>query len=216
MKFLIVDDHALLRDGLRLTVQALGLEVVALEAMDAAGALALLAAHPDVDLVLLDLMLPGVNGFSALEQMRHQFATIPVVVISSADESRDVIRALDAGAMGFIPKSSRREVILHALRLVLSGGVYIPPEVFGRHSNSHQEAHAPRPQPLDELGLTERQLQTLRLLAQGKPNKVIARELGIAEATVKAHITEIFRALKVTNRAQAAIAARRLATFDPS
>ncbi len=210
MKVLIVDDHALVRDGLRQTAEALGSDVLVLEAQNAAEAFATLEAHPDIHLVLLDLMLPGVNGFSALDHMRQRFATVPVVVISSADESRDVIRAMQAGAVGFIPKSSRREVVMQALRLVLSGGVYIPPEVLGRHSSSREAAQAPKPRSLAELGLTERQLQTLRLLGQGKPNKVIARELDIAEATVKAHITAIFRALKVTNRAQAAIAARQL------
>ncbi|MDH5536884.1 MAG: response regulator transcription factor [Betaproteobacteria bacterium] len=209
MKLLIVDDYALARDGLRQAAEALSPDILVLEAQNAAEAFALLEADPDIHLVLLDLMLPGVNGFSALEQMRRQFAGVPVVVISSADQSRDVVRVLNAGAMGFIPKSSKREIIVRALRLVLSGGVYIPIEVLGRRPNSDEGTQARRLRNPEETGLTERQRQTLRLVGQGKPNKVIARELGIAEATVKAHITEIFRALKVTNRAQAAIAAHQ-------
>jgi DNA-binding NarL/FixJ family response regulator len=133
------------------------------------------------------------------------------VILSASCERADIIAALNAGAMGFIPKLSSSEVLLHALRLVLAGGVYIPPQALGMLEGPGigGAPGATGPKSLQQLGLSERQLQVLALIAQGKPNKVIAGDLAIAEPTVKAHITEILRALQVTNRSQAMIVARR-------
>lgn len=214
MKVLVVDDHALVREGVRHALESLGSEVNVIEARDAQETLRSVERNPDLDLVLLDLGLPGADGFEILEQLHQRNVALPVIIVSASDERSRVMTALGMGAAGFIPKSCSRDVTLQAVRLVLAGGVYIPPEALGysgsqgaRESKSGDQAWAGSPRP---LGLTERQTEVLALLARGKPNKIIASELNIAEPTVKAHVTEILRALKVTNRAQAVIAARRI------
>ncbi|HET7158741.1 MAG TPA: response regulator transcription factor [Burkholderiales bacterium] len=215
MKILVVDDHAMVREGVKHALESLGSEVNVIEARNAQEALRTAEQHPDLDLVLLDLGLPGTDGFAILEQLHERNAALPVIIVSASDDRSQVMTALNMGAAGFIPKSCAREVTLQAVRLVLAGGVYIPPQALGFSQSREMcdtellaRAHAvsaARP-----LGLTERQTEVLALLARGKPNKIIASELNIAEPTVKAHVTEILRALKVTNRAQAVIAARRI------
>jgi len=210
MKVLVVDDHPLVREGVRHALASLERDIEVLEAANADEALDLAGRHPDLDLVMLDLGLPGLPGLAALEEMRQRGCTAPVVILSGAFERADVIAALNTGAMGFIPKLSSSDLMLQALRLVLAGGVYIPPQALGMlDSPGGIAAGTSGPKSLQQLGLSERQLQVLALIAQGKPNKVIASDLAIAEPTVKAHITEILRALQVTNRSQAMIAARR-------
>ncbi|OFZ99062.1 MAG: hypothetical protein A2Z64_14700 [Betaproteobacteria bacterium RIFCSPLOWO2_02_67_12] len=211
MKILIVDDHPLVREGVRHTLASLQRDVIVLEAGNANEALELSAQHPDLDLVMLDLALPGMPGLAVLEELRQRGCTAPVVVLSGSCERADVIAALNSGAMGFIPKLSSSELMLQALRLVFAGGVYIPPLALGMLDlpGVGGASDAAGPKSLQQLGLSERQRQVLALIAQGKPNKVIASDLAIAEPTVKAHITEILRALQVTNRSQAMIVARR-------
>lgn len=212
VKILVVDDYALVREGLRHALQGLDAEeVTVLEARDAEEALAVIEQHPGLDLVLLDIGLPGMDGFMALDEIRRVHGALPVVVLSASAEPRDIATALNMGAMGYIPKMAPREVMLRALRLVFAGGIYVPPQAIGllNIGDARSGAAAPDPGSLDELGLTERQKQVLGLIAQGKPNKAIALELQIAEPTVKAHVTEILRALKASSRAQAMIAARR-------
>ena len=211
MKVLIVDDHPLVREGLRHTLASLQQNVQVLEACNADEALDLAGQHPDLDLVMLDLELPGLPGLAALEELRQRGCTAPVVILSASCERADVIAALNTGAVGFIPKLSSSDLMLQALRLVLSGGIYIPPQALGLLAGpgADSASGAAGPKSLQQLGLSERQLQVLSLIAQGKPNKVIASDLAIAEPTVKAHITEILRALQVTNRSQAMIVARR-------
>ncbi|TAK41092.1 MAG: response regulator transcription factor [Betaproteobacteria bacterium] len=211
MKILVVDDYALVREGLRHALQALDDSVEVLEARDAEEALRLIAQQPALDLVLLDIGLPGMDGFLALDEFRRAHSAVPVVVLSASAAQRDIAAALNMGAMGYIPKMAPREVMLRALRLVLAGGVYIPPQAIGMHDYTGSAAAGATavPQSLEELGLTDRQRQVLGLIAQGKPNKVIANELQISEPTVKAHVTEILRALKASSRAQAMVTARR-------
>jgi DNA-binding NarL/FixJ family response regulator len=175
------------------------------EASDCRTAFDLIAAHPDLDLVLLDLNLPDTHGFAALEALRARYPALPVVVLSSANDRASVMQALDLGAMGYIPKDSSNEVLLSALRLVLSGGIYIPPEILAR---SEHPRRAPR--VLADLGLSEREARVLTLLLEGKSNKLISRELDLAESTVKNHVTQILRALGVTSRTQAVIAAAQM------
>ncbi len=211
MKFLVVDDHALVREGLRHVLESLDDRVTILEAQNATEAFALVDQHADLDLVLLDLRLPGVDGYAAMQELHRRHNTLPVVILSSSEDTPSVVAALKMHAVGFIPKSFPREVMLQALRLVLAGGVYIPPqalgfaELDGPGASSNRESKS-----IDKPVLTDRQAEVLRLIAQGKPNKIIASELNISEATVKAHVTDVMRALKVTNRAQAAVAARHL------
>lgn len=217
MKILVVDDHTLIREGLRLVLKALDDEIVVLEAQNCQETFELTEVNPDLDLILLDLHLPGIHGFDALTEVRDRHPAIPVVVLSAADNRETVIGALDRGAMGFVPKSSATRVILGALRLVLSGGVYLPENVlahadlpFSEIANPPQDSPPRSASSPAELGLTERQAEVLALMVQGKPNKLICRELGVTEGTVKVHVSAILKALNVTNRTQAVIAIGRL------
>lgn len=205
MKILVVDDHPLIREALRLVLKGLDAAMYLLEAANRDSALAISSEHPDLSLILLDLTLPGANEFDLLRELREQYPAVPVVVLSASDQADVVTSALDAGAMGFIPKSSPNEVLVGALRLVLSGGVYLPPTVLRQPAGPGAGARPPG-RGYRDLGLTERQAQVLALLIQGKPNKLICRELNLAEGTVKIHITAILKALKVANRTQAVIA----------
>lgn len=213
MKILVVDDHPLILEALKQVLRDLDSEIEVLEARDAQHALDQAARHSDLSLVLLDLTLPGKHGFELLCELRHDFAQLPVVVLSATEDRDTVLRAINDGAMGFIPKTSRTEVLIAALRLVFSGGVYLPPSAFAVQSGIMvAEARVPAPatrSPRD-VGLTDRQSQVLALLVQGKSNKLICRALDLAEGTVKIHVTAILRALGVSNRTEAVVAVSRL------
>jgi DNA-binding NarL/FixJ family response regulator len=220
MKILVVDDHALIRTALRGVLAQLDSGLMMLEASDCATAFDLIEAEPAIDLVLLDLNLPGTHGLAALEELRTRYPALPVVVVSSANDRASVMQALDLGAMGYIPKLSSNEVLVSALRLVLSGGIYIPPEILARAGHlpaaaastaaaASVQRDVPPPVPAD-LGLSEREARVLRLLLEGKSNKLICRELDLAESTVKNHVTRILKALNVTSRTQAVIAAAQM------
>jgi DNA-binding NarL/FixJ family response regulator len=215
MKILVVDDHPLIREALREVLKGLDQEIVLVEASSCAEGLSAAQMHPDVRLVLLDLTLPDKSGFEALAEFRDQHPGVPVVMLSASDQTETVTRALDGGAMGFIPKTSSTQVLVNALRLVLSGGVYLPPEVL-RHdpgmpaSSPHARTGAAGAMTHRDVGLTERQAQVLALMVQGKPNKLICRDLNLAEGTVKIHVTAVLKALGVANRTQAVIAVGRL------
>jgi DNA-binding NarL/FixJ family response regulator len=206
VKILVADDHALIREAFRHLLTELKRGVTVLEAGDCDSACRVVAEHPDLDLLLLDLRLPGAGGLATLEKLRAEYPTLPVVVVSALEDPATVRGALARGAMGFIPKSSSNDVMLSALRLVLSGGRYLPPEILA----SQGTAADATPQSAEQLHLTDRQREVLVLMTQGKSNKQICRELGLAEATVKIHVTAILRVLKVTSRAQAIVAVNRL------
>ena len=220
MKVLVVDDHALIRDALRRVLEQLEREVTVFEAGDCGQAFRVIEAQPDLDLVLLDLNLPGMQGLAALTELRTRYPAVSVVVVSAANDRVSVTQALDHGAMGYIPKSSSNEVLASALRLVVSGGIYIPPEILGRSEPQMEPGNLESPAPdaggspprllPSDLGLTERQAQILILLMQGKSNKLICRELDVAESTVKNHVTHVLKTLNVTSRTQAVIAAARM------
>lgn len=214
MKILVVDDHVLIREALRGVLKELKDGVTVVEAPDSRAAMQLLAAGPDFEMVLLDLGLPDRDGLAVLAELRERYPAVSVVVMSANDDRDSVSRALEAGALGFIPKSAQREVMLSALNLVFSGGVYIPPEILGRPAR----ASVPPPMPrvtASALGLTERQMDVLVLMMQGKSNKAICRVLDLAEPTVKNHVTAILKALKATNRTEAVIAAGALGLAPP-
>jgi DNA-binding NarL/FixJ family response regulator len=223
MKILVIDDHVLIREALRGVLKELkGEATVIIEASDSRGALQQIDENRDVQLVLLDLGLPDRDGFETLAELGLRYPTIPVVVLSAYRDRDRVVKALDLGALGFIPKTARREVMLGAFNLIFAGGVYIPPEILGREPGPTVPerpavmATPPNPPVIgSELGLTERQLEVLALLMQGKSNKVICRALKLAEPTVKIHVSAILRALKVANRTQAVIAAGALG-LDPA
>ena len=210
MKILLVDDHALIRDALRGVLKELAADAAILEASDSRQAMRLIEQHPDLHLILLDLNLPDRDGFAVLSDLRKRYATISIVVLSAFNDRENVLRALDLGALGFIPKSSSREVMANALRLIFSGGVYIPPEALGRAETTVAAAATGRRVSPTDLGLTERQMEVLALMMQGKSNKAISRFLDTAEPTVKHHVTAILKALKVANRTEAVIAVAAL------
>lgn len=210
MYILVVDDHALLRSGMRFLLRGLdpGLEID--EAGDCAQALDRVAAR-SYDLVLLDLKMPGLYGLDALDALRKAAPATPLVVLSGEDDPRVVRAAIERGAMGFIPKSSTPEVLVHALRLVLAHGVYLPPAVLDFVRSV--PVAAPPPVASAEMlltGLTPRQMDVLRCVIRGLPNKAIARELDVTEGTVKAHLTSVLRALGAHNRTEAVYAAAKL------
>lgn len=211
MKVLVVDDHPLIQEAVSNVLRRLGERVDIDLAGDCNRGLDIATQGAEPDLVLLDLNLPGLSGIAALKAWRSKFPAVPVIVLSAASDQQTLLAALGAGAAGFIPKSSSNEVMLAAVRLVLEGGKYLPPEVLSPSGHARASRRARQPAPsLAALGLTERQIEILRLIADGASNKTICRHLGLAERTVKAHVTAVFRALNVTSRTQAAISASSL------
>ncbi len=205
MKFLIVDDHALIREALRAVLKELKREAVIFEASNGRQAVHIVEEHPDISLILLDINLPDRDGFSVLRELRDRYATIAIIIISSSIDQDAVKRAFKLGALGFITKTTAREVMLNAIELVFSGGIYIPSEIL-EESTSPQLTNklATRESP-KHLGLTDRQIEVLGLLMKGKSNKIIARALNMAVPTVKNHITVVLKALNVTSRTEAVI-----------
>jgi len=221
MKILVIDDHVLIRQAMQGVVRKIKRDAILLEAADSRQAMQTIAENPDTDLILLDLTLPDRDGLSVLGDIRQRAPTVSIVVISAIQDPKFVMKALDLGARGYIPKSAQGDVILNALRLVISGGVYVPPEILaGRELPQTMQRQVTfdqaQPSPAD-LQLTERQLQVLALMMQGKNNKTICRTLRLAEPTVKNHVTRILKALQVTNRTEAVVAVNNLGwKFDAS
>jgi DNA-binding NarL/FixJ family response regulator len=208
MKILVIDDHPLIHTAMPLVLKGLDQKADILQAQTFSDALRLAQQHADINLILLDLGLPDMAGLDALAQLRNLYAAIPVVVLSAHDDAPTVTSAIEGGAMGFIPKTTSTESLVNALRFVLAGGVYLPREMLRGGSNVVGPTSGVGAAPTvtaKELGLTERQTDVLSLLVQGKPNKLIMRELNLAEGTVKLHVTAILRALNVANRTQAVI-----------
>jgi DNA-binding NarL/FixJ family response regulator len=206
VKILLVDDHVLIRDALRGVLKELAADAEVFEASDCRQAIRMIEAHPDLHLILLDLNLPDRDGFAVLADLRNRHATISLVVLSALHDRETVLKALDLGALGFIPKSAPRDVMVNALRLIFAGGIYIPPEALGRLESKDRQPVSGRPVRPADLGFTERQMEVLALMMQGKSNKAISRFLNVAEPTVKHHVTAILKALKVANRTEAVIA----------
>jgi DNA-binding NarL/FixJ family response regulator len=200
MKLLIVDDHPVLRQGIAVLVEQAWPGAVVLPARTAAEALALVAAHADLDIVVLDLILPGGGGLEAITDIGRLRQDLPVLVLASSEAIEDIRRALALGACGYVPKSAASTTLLSAIRMGLDGETYIPPVVLF--------APLPRAEPAQEPLITPRQLDVLRLLERGFSNKAIAQALGLSEKTVKAHLASIFRTLKVGNRTHAITVAR--------
>ena len=197
MKILLVDDHALFRDGLALLLRNLGDDVRVLEAGDSISAFEMLSIHPDLDLMLLDLNIPGKDGFFVLGTMIKKYPTVPVAILSASASQEDVDKVMATSAMGYIHKHTPSKVLLGAIELMLAGGLYTPPMATFVEGGVSAKS---------EASLTGRQIEVLALLAGGDSNKQIAGKLGIAEATIKMHVTAILKALSVKNRTQAALA----------
>ena len=213
MKILVCDDHALFREGVLMALREMADDVELLEACDGGAALDLARDHADLDLVLLDLRMPGIDGWNGLAQMRDAFPTLPVVILSASEDPLDARRAIDQGASGFIPKSTRGPILRAALRLVLSGGVYLSPHVLESAPAAIRPGRPDAtPSAIDTL--TPKQLEVLRLMARGLTNAEIGDVLGVALGTVKSHVGAIFQALDVSNRTEAALVMRHL-RLDP-
>lgn len=218
MDILLVDDHALFRDGLALVLEKIEDGTQVYQAENADSALNLISSQSDLDLILLDLHLPGTNGFELLEAIKAKVPEIPVAIISADENASMIQQALNLGANGFITKTSNSKVMLSAIQLILAGDVYVPKAILGN------AAQAPVPQPRSvestehqsdttrqessnqaamTIKLTNRQQAVLKLMANGMANKEIAKELGMSPSTVKVHVAGILRAFDVANRTQA-------------
>lgn len=207
---LIADDHPLFREALMHVIDTALTAPEILEAGTLDDTLTLATAHEEIDLILLDINMPGMHGLEGLSRLRQQAPTIPVVIISAEEDKQTVLRALDQGAAGFIAKSSAREEMTSALQQILEGEVYLPASIMRQ---SPALVHSkPKPQlSLDLLfSLTRKQLLVLERMVQGDSNKQIAAHLNIAETTVKAHVSAILSKLGVHNRVQAILAASEL------
>jgi DNA-binding NarL/FixJ family response regulator len=222
MKFLLVDDHPLIREAMRGVLLGLRSGASVLEAADGSAALSILQDHPDTDLVLLDLHLPDQDGLQVLTAVAQDHPAVAVVMMSGDKDQATMRNALDLGAQGYIPKTESREVLTSALALVLAGGVYVPPAALrgapaqAAPANApHATASAASAASAASLGLTDRQIEVLALLMQGKNNKLICRALDLAEPTVKNHVSAILKALGVSSRTEAVLAVTRLGLTLP-
>jgi DNA-binding NarL/FixJ family response regulator len=207
MNILVVDDHPLYRSGVAYTLQNTGMDVTVVECSSLDSAFQRLDEGLQVDLMTLDLQMPGYSGLDSVRTVRHRRPEVPVLVLSGTEDPAIVRECIDLGAFGFVPKSAPSDQFHAALKLVLSGGVYLPPtslSVGSPASRAQQDAWR-------RLGahLTERQRQVLLGIVQGKPNKVIARDLGLSDTTVKSHVAHILDALVVSNRTEAVYALAR-------
>ncbi|WP_115718676.1 response regulator transcription factor [Gallaecimonas mangrovi] len=211
VNILIADDHPLFRAAIRLTISTALPDAHISEVSDVQALEAALTAQ-EPDLVLLDLTMPGANGFSSLIMLREHHPALPVVVVSAHEDNSSVNRAYHYGALGFVPKSSDPQVIAQAIDDVLAGNTWFPPDFTPepQSANEHQLAQG-------LASLTPQQYKVLVMFSDGLLNKQIAYELGVSEATIKAHATAIFRKLDVRNRTQAVIALQSFApAHDPS
>ena len=199
-KFLIVEDHALVREGLLQTLRRLAPDPFPLGASDSETSIACLEANPDIELVVLDLMLPGLNGMSLLGVLRKRYPTVPVVVLSALEDTETVRKAIRQGASGFVGKSSSSEILIDALQKVLAGEVYLP-EKFATQED--------KPERESKVHLTPTQAKVLDLLTEGYTNQQIADLLGVAVGTVKLHFVSVYKALNVNSRSQALIAVKK-------
>jgi DNA-binding NarL/FixJ family response regulator len=208
---LIADDHPLFRDALKLAVlQAVpGANII--EADSVHSLFVALDTHPDPELLLLDLNMPGAQGFNALVQARAHFPTVPIVVISAREDRRIMHRSLGHGAAAFVPKSASIDLIIAALRAVLSGDTWLPPSAAMETTAMHASLDQHEAEATARLAaLTPQQFRVLSMLSAGLLNKQIAGELGVSEATIKAHVSAVMQKLGVSNRTQAVLLAQRL------
>lgn len=213
MKILMVDDHNLFREGMRYVLQQMPDVCGILEASNFPEGLKIAEQHPELDLALMDLNMPGSEGAISIKYFHQRFPQIPIVVVSGEEDRSKMEKVMNYGAMGFVCKNSTVPVMLSALNLVLAGGVYVPPQILQMHGV------LPPPQPeivdkrsinTNEFGLTLRQMQVLTHLAQGMSNKRIAYAINLAEGTVKIHVAAIYQILRVNSRVEAVRVAEQL------
>lgn len=203
MKILVIDDHALVREGLRQVLKVLDEEVLVLQAGNCAEGFGIAEQHIDLDLVLLDYHLPDMTGLDALDIFGQRHPELPIIMLSGEANAHIMSQILQAGASGFVNKSTVSDELLHAVRCVLAGDVYFPPELDMADIDSAKDATR------SKTPLTERQEQILRELLNGRSNKEIGHILEVSEETVKSHVAAILRHFDVQNRTQAVVAAAR-------
>ena len=203
MNILLVDDHPLFLEGMRTVLQQLDESILLKTCGSCEEALTL--GDEDFDLILLDINLPGMSGLDGLQQLRHQSPATPLVLMSASEDRSKVMRAIELGAKGYIPKSSTPDIMLNALQLVLSGGGYLPMAVLDAVNSSQTKTTN-----ADGQTLTPRQVEVLKLIAEGHSNKAIGNQLAMAENTVRVHVSAILRFLDVANRTEAGLAASRM------
>ena len=208
---LIADDHPLFREAIARVIDDGFPGSTLLEASDLDAALAVAGRHDDLDLVLLDLNMPCMQGLGGLVRLRNLFPTLPAVIVSAEEEKRVILQTITYGAVGFITKSTPRKQMIQALEQVLAGSIYLPADIIRAGSGAGEESTAARREPEDLSDvlatLTRKQLQVFERMSRGDSNKVIAYQLNIAESTVKAHVSAILRKLGATNRVQAILSA---------
>lgn len=205
MRILLADDHPLFREGVKPVLEKLDPDVEILEAIDFPSAFETMHRAEEVDLVLMDLYMPGMAGVEGVTRFRATFPEAPVVILSASEQIDDIQRLLAAGALGYITKSSPSDTILGALRLVLAGGVYVPPALLDNSEGAPPSLVSSR-----YPALSYRQIQVLRELAKGQSNRQIGFALDVTEGTVKLHMAAIFRILKVNNRTEAVLVAQKM------
>ncbi|MCS2609841.1 LuxR C-terminal-related transcriptional regulator [Halomonas dongshanensis] len=211
-KFIVADDHPLFRAALTQALRQVAPQAEIVEADTMEATTDVVTRHPDADLILLDLHMPGAHGFSGLIQLRGQMPDVPVAVVSGSDEPYVVRRAIDYGASGFIPKSSSLQLIAEAVSEILGGEVWLPESLMSvLEETSEEESRFAEA----IASLTPQQFRVLNMLTEGLLNKQIAYELNVSEATIKAHVTAILRKLGVHSRTQAVIAAQKLEVEPP-
>jgi len=226
MRCLVADDHALIRDGIKLLLRELDDNAVILDACYGKEVREIVAGNTDLDFILLDFYLPGTDTLELLRELSDRYPHIPLIVFSGVENPVLMRKSLDCGASGFIPKSSDNELVLHAIKLVLAGGVYTPPSMLrypGDEISPSEETHPVtdgqyltsdlRPGRRTKVSLTDRQLEVLKLISQGKTNREIAETLQLSANTIKVHITAIMQVLQTTNRTEAVIVAREKKLF---
>jgi DNA-binding NarL/FixJ family response regulator len=208
MDVLLIDDHPILHETLGVVVRSLVGDAQIHSEMDLGGAITKARQLRDLQLVLLDLGLPGFSGIEALVLFRKAFPRARILIISATEDSDSVRAALDAGAVGYLPKTSTPKVLSDAIRLVLDGGFYVPPQAMGTVIPTK------KPPSLADLGITERQADVLKLVAKGLSNIEIARRLIISENTVKQHAHAAYRALGVSSRTEAMVVLAKMGIRD--
>lgn len=210
LKLLVVEDHALVREGLVRLLGQIEEGATVLESEDFESALTVLDNEGEFDLVLLDLALPGIDGFAGLDILRRRYPAMPVAVVSAFDDTPTITRVLNLGASGFIPKAFSGEALLSAVREILAGNIFRP---SGQQGSRLDDATPVPPSKIsvkpEEIGITDRQAQVLALMVRGLSNRDIADQLALSEGTVKIHATAVFKALGVNSRTQALVAVAR-------
>jgi DNA-binding NarL/FixJ family response regulator len=201
MNILVIDDHAVMREGLAALLGQGSDPAVVWQAKNADDAFQILETCGDLDVIIIDLIIPGVSGHAFIADVGRRRPETPIIVLSSSEAAQDAKQAFAQGAMAYVPKSASHTTLMTAIGLVLSGEIYVPPLVLDLISET---APATRPASISEAAkLTDRQTEILKYLSMGHSNKVIARALNLSEKTVKAHISAIFKTMHVANRYQA-------------